>query len=431
MRLSAPWLGALAAVTAAALAVNVWIAAHRMEGYNYRLAGYASIYHPLEAPAVEGFARVGDALDVVLSEPPPGGWRVRALDPDVPAPEALDARRVRLSGPPAEYAVGPAAGGPWARFRARPAEGLFTSSDLPVGPRERRPLATLAFSPDGYPPDDLAEARRLLRAAGVDLDADPRPRLRAVWRHVFLALDDGRGRPEDGFRRLPALEQYRRIAAGEATGQCTEHATVLALFATAAGLPVRVVDANRELDGVELSAHTFVEVFLAERGRWAYTDVALNVLAVRDGGGRRLPLNAAQLAHLHEADATSGLMATVLRDGELVDVPYDEVSELPRAYLNPNATLVFHRQYPDRWGAWAWHHRYVVDPEPAHALMGDNAPHWTKHFAYLALVGLGFAWVLVGARAARERLRRRPAPILLLPTASPAAEDEEAPRAAA
>lgn len=430
MRLTAPWLGALAAVTAAALAVNVWIAAHRMEGYNYRLAGYASIYHPREAPAVEGFARADGALEVVLSEPPPGGWRVRALDPDAAPPEVLDGRRVRLSGPAAEYAVAPAAGGPEARFRVRPAERLFTSSDLPVGPRERRPLAALAFSPDRYPSADLAEARSLLRAAGVDLDGDPGARLRAVWRHVFLALDPGRGRPADGVRRLPALEQYRRIVAGEATGQCTEHATVLALFATAAGLPARVVDVNRALDRVDLSAHTFCEVFLAEHGRWAYTDVSLNVLAVRDGGGRRLPLNAAQLAHLHEADATSGLVATVLRGGRLVDVPYDEVGELPRAYLNPNATLVFQRQYADRWGAWAWHHRYVVDPEPAYALGGDNAPHWKKLLAYLALVGLGFAWLLVAARAARDRLRRRPAPILLLPAAAPA-EDEEARRAAA
>ncbi|MCW8138003.1 MAG: hypothetical protein KIT58_03770 [Planctomycetota bacterium] len=57
---------------------------------------------------------------------------------------------------------------------------------------------------------------------------------------MFLALDDVRGARRTASAACPALEQCRRIAPpGKTTGQCTEHATVLALFATAAGLRAR------------------------------------------------------------------------------------------------------------------------------------------------------------------------------------------------
>lgn len=415
---------ALCAMTLALVAGNVWIAAHRMEGYNYRLASYARIYEPLEQPAAESVRWTSpDRLDVEVTGAPIGRWTLRrrsAVEPPARSTAALapgataGSTRVTLTGEPASYALVPVDGDPRGErtFRVGPRQRLFASSDLLVGPRDARSsIHDLTYSPDDYPAQDVAEARALLQAAGIGPSASTEERLRRVWLLVFQALDGHRGTPPPWLNRLPVLEQYRRLVKGEVRSHCNTFAGIFALFATAAGVPTRVVDTNRVLNGVDLSAHTFAEVYLPETGRWAYSDVTLGVAFVRDGRSGRT-LDAVQLSGLLQAGATGGLVATVERGGRLVDVAFDDLPgrDFVAAYLNHNATFVYHRRYADRGAARAWLHRYLIAPELAYSLHGDNRKHWTKLACFYMLLLQTAVWVGLAGRWCWAR-RRGPGPV--------------------
>lgn len=413
---------ALAATTLALIVANGWIAAHRMQGYNYRFASLASIYEPLDGPTIEQVSwRAPDRLEVELSGTDPADdWQVlRSPAPATPtAPEAgfpLEpvpggGARVTLHGEPATYALVAPGGDPRATrtFRVHPRDGLLMTSDLLVGPSPGRVrLCELTYSPDRYPPADVERVRALLRRAGVRASETTETKLRKVWLLTFAAVDPHRGTPPPWLHRLPVFAQYERLTAGEVRSHCNTFARVFALFATVAGIPTRVVDTNREVNGVRLSAHTFAEVYLPELGRWAFTDVTLNVLSVRDAASGRT-LSAVQLSHAIAAGATGGLLATVMRDGALEDVPFSELSDVVPAYLNDNATFVYHRQYADRGSAVAWLHRYLVAPEPAYSLHAeDNRLHWTKMACFYLLALHGAIWLgLLGRWVVRRRVHR-------------------------
>ncbi|HCS71166.1 MAG TPA: hypothetical protein DIW51_14485, partial [Rhodospirillaceae bacterium] len=84
---------------------------------------------------------------------------------------------------------------------------------------------------------------------------------------------------------------------------CRQRALMKAFLLNVAGVPTRLVWSGRTIDGVLMSSHAFTESFVAEQGRWAYSDLSHNIdyLTGPDGG----VLNAADMLFLISSGALS------------------------------------------------------------------------------------------------------------------------------
>ena len=264
---------------------------------------------------------------------------------------------------------------------------LFTSS-FPVGSYPQYPLAELAPGAAAYAPEHIEAARQILAEAGMQGGGTDEAHTEELWKILDGKLRDHMGEPPDGLRKLPILDRYHRVMAGEAQIHCGHSSEIFGLFAAAAGLSSRVVDVNRVVDDVKLTSHTFNEVYLEERGRFAYVDLNLGTLFVRDGRGGT-PLNGVELAQRHEAGTLDDLWATRMQGGRLRELPYRDAGRFTRLFLNPNVTFVYHRFYAARHSVPAWLHRYLLRPELAYSLHGGNGRFWLK----MALAACGLALV--------------------------------------
>jgi hypothetical protein len=371
----------LVLASVAILAANAWVLLHRMEGWNFRTAAYPTVYYPLEQPVVRGF-----------SEAPGGLLRLELSNGERP--------EVQLRRGLQRYSV-PVGGGRTFDFEASftgSSQTKLFSSSFSVGSFTQYPLAELAPVAEEFDAEEIRAARQILEGAGTRTEGSTESRTVSLWQTLDAQLRDHMGEPPDDLRELPILERYRRALAGDVAIHCGHSAEIFGLFAAAAGIPTRVVDVNRVVDGIKLTSHTFNEVYLAELGRWAYVDLNLGTVFVRDGAAG-LPLNGVELAQRHQSGAVDNLRATRMQQGRLRDLPYREEGRLTQLFLNPNVTFVYHRHYSKRHSIGAWLHRYLVRPELAYSLHGGN---W-RFFAKLGLAAAGLAlvplWVWFLARA--------------------------------
>lgn len=398
-------LGALALVTLALLWANVWIARHRMHGYNFRFANYATAYVPAEQPVIEGFEAVRPgSMAIRLSVAPDEAWQLAA-------PESVSATRegdrVQLSGPTDSHTyrvLGLGAGRTRTVRIKMSGEPLVTTSDLVIGEVDQLPLSEHALEASDFPPEQVEVIRAELAGAGLSDGDDTWQRMDKVWHTLYPQLHAQRGNPPPWLNKATPFVQFQTVVKEKkAKAYCTNFAAIYGLFGAVAGLPIRVVDVNREAPGgVALTAHTFTEVFVPEVGGWVYSDMNLNLQSVRDRVTGRY-MNGVQLAHLHEAGALGSLVARMYIDGQWVDRPYVEVMQFVTGFLNANATFVFHRHYDQRGSLWAWLDRYLFNPELAYGLYRDNRLHHTKLAVFGATVAVGLLWMALVAALLRRR----------------------------
>jgi len=396
-------LGSLTVCVLILVGANAWLLMHRDEGWSDRPASYEELYLHDARPSVEGVRRDAGGVTVELSAP------VR-LHGDARARLEAGGRRIHVpAGEPVELRLTPEAGGRELTLRVSPsgAEPSVVSRELWLGEFDQQPIEAQTYSPDTYAPTELEGARTHL--AAVALDGDPADRWRAVFRFVHDGLTPHTGVPNPSLRRRSPLEQWDLVTSGQEQAYCAQFAQTFALFATAAGLKVRIVDVFRKRDGVTLAAHAFNEVYLPSQGGWVYTDATLGILGVRVRSGGRF-LNAIELTRLHEIGALDGLVQERPGEGGFVEIPYLAQSELSRHFLNPNATFIYHRHYrrPSSWTAFV--HRYLA-PEPTYTLHPSGHRYaWQRSALWaLAIVGLAWLWALVGG-VRRWRRRRSTEP---------------------
>ena len=279
----------------------------------------------------------------------------------------------------------------------RHSAGSFFSNDFIVGDFNQSPLRDLILTEGGYPEEHVREVRKLLEPAEIAPKDPTLVKMQKLWKSLFPRINGHRGTPSVGLDHKPAYEQYQAMMSGKEGGYCVQFGETYGLFAAVAGIPIRVVDSNRQLpNGVYLSAHTFTEVYLPEFGDWTYSDMNLNIFSVRDSRSGRF-MNTVQLARLHEAGALSGLVATVFKDGRLVDMPYEGVSRFVQRFINHNAAFVYHRDSMDRHSFKAWIDRYIFRPELAYRMYGDNQKHYVKLVAFYGFLLSALSFTLVGA----------------------------------
>jgi hypothetical protein len=154
------------------------------------------------------------------------------------------------------------------------------------------------------------------------------------------------------------------------------------------------------------SAHTFVEVYLPEHGRWVYTDLTIGLFMVRIGENGP-PLDTVGFTQLQQMGADSAMVATVFEDGELTDVAFATLPPLGRLFVNPNAFFVYHRDYADRYAPLKRLERYVLGGPPAYALHDHGARFRSRMLWQAALLGAGLLWLVLVVRALLQARARR------------------------
>jgi len=394
-------------LTALAAAVSLYCAVNRLDGFNYRLADYATIYAPQEALSIVGLEAkrgavslqiTGDLADGELVGPEPVSIAVAPGSVHITGmPKGAHTFRVESSKRPGlhrEFTIS-----------NRPPALQITSPSLLIGRFARQSLADLATELEDYGQDGASRAVAKLREHGVDAGASSLETLRNLWQWLYPEMQSARGVPPnpDWLRDLPAYEQYATMVEGKASGYCTHMAEVHNLFGTVAGLTMRVVDVNGRLDGVNLTNHTFNEIWIPEQERWAYSDLQAGVLFVRDATTDQV-VNAVQICQLAQAGVAGSLVATIYdpESKTVVDQPYELTGPTCRWLLHPSVTFVYHRYYPNRGSLTSWLDRYLVNPELAYMMQSGNAKHWIKMGAF-GVLALGLlSWLLLSVRVIRK-----------------------------
>ncbi|MFT4511856.1 MAG: hypothetical protein ACI91B_000539 [Planctomycetota bacterium] len=398
----------LTLLTVSSVVTSAYCAVNRLDGYNYRLADYATIYVPHEAFSVVGVETTADTVKLRITGDVDD---CELLGPAASAMEFADGAlhltgipkgthtfRISSKGRPdlrPEFSI---SGGSRAK--------QVTSSSVLIGRFARESIKDLATQREDYGREDIQRATARLSENSVVAGDSSLGTLQNLWMWLYPELESGRGVPPDPdwLRDLPAYAQYEALVEGKAAGYCTHMAEVHNLFGTAAGLAMRVVDVNGRLDGVNLTNHTFNEVWIPEQERWAYSDLQAGVLFVRDTNSNSV-VNAVQICQLTQAGATGSLMATTYdsKTKTIVDIPYELTNPWCRVLLHPSVTFVYHRYYRDRGSFTAWLDRYLINPELAYMMQSGNSKHLIKMGAFGVLALCISVWCFVAVRMFRSR----------------------------
>jgi hypothetical protein len=260
----------------------------------------------------------------------------------------------------------------------------------------------------GQAPADFGEASieagRALLPPEATSGGSTRARVEALGSFLLARLEDARGEPSQAMEALPPLEQYRAALAGRGEVHCTNVAAIYAFFATAAGLPTRVVVARGGPDGhLGAAGHTVAETWSAEAGRWGMVDLQTRRLWVVDSSGA--PRSTADLLRATAAGAPPALTVhgwTVA--GGVRALPYAEARAAELEYFGPGTTLVYPRLTEGRASLGSRARRYVVAPEPSYSVRDEGRlRHWLKLGAFWGgLVALA-GWALAAGRAVCNR----------------------------
>lgn len=400
-------IAVLGIATLGAVAANLWIAAHRLEGYSFEPAAYATVYVPAEEPVVARVERPRNDEVILHLSGGSNAWLVKGREKTASTQQGP---LLRLKTPPgvAAYELSPAGGGGTTAFGidtfADPAgEVALASPDLLFVEAARHPLSSLVPALAAYDPRHVEAARAHLAKRRLDAPGSTEERFRRLWESLRDELRPRIGAPPPALVREAPWLQYQRAVAGEVELYCANLSEILVFFATVAGIPARVVDVAGKKDAALLGAHTFVEVYLAEERRWMYTDLTIDAYRIR-AGAHGPALNGGELLHLIHARADGLLFITRLRNGKLEETAFADAVPSPRSFIHPNALLVFHRDYGERRHALPVAAlRYLFQPEPAYGLAFDPGRGAIKRAAFIALVLLALTWAGLAAGWLRRR----------------------------
>ena len=180
---------------------------------------------------------------------------------------------------------------------------------------------------------------------------------------------------------------------GKSGVYCANHAEIFAFFATAAGVPVRIVDvAGRHL-GTPIAAHAFNEVFIREANEWAYVDLQLNIASVWDDQSGFL--DGADIMNRLSVDALEGPVATTIEQGQLRNAPFALPASAIRLFIPPEATLTYLWSSTDRFSFAERLQRLLLSPQPSYAIGAETAGAMPRLvLTYLFAVMMGFSLLM-------------------------------------
>lgn len=155
---------------------------------------------------------------------------------------------------------------------------------------------------DDYPADEVARARAFLAGIGVTDKMTAEEKLRTVSQGLLARIKSGQ--PPATLDSMTPMQVVDTAVSGGIPLFCRQRALMKAFLLNVAGVPTRIVWTGRSIDGVLMSSHAFTESYMADQGRWAYSDLSHGIPYLTDGRGR--VLNAVDMLFLFSSGATDG-----------------------------------------------------------------------------------------------------------------------------
>ncbi len=184
----------------------------------------------------------------------------------------------------------------------------LVDSTVPLTPKKPHSVAEWVGLASNDP--ELKKARQLL-GQKVDFSLPGLARAEQVFRFVMDALRNSGGTPDDRLQAASPLETYFSLTSG-GKGFCENRALVYYLFANAAGIPTRLVDAAGKFGPLKLTGHYFCESYIPEAATWIYVDPQSGIGRAVHRGGKLL--HTLDLKKLFDSGATE----------EIIYLIYDE-----------------------------------------------------------------------------------------------------------
>jgi hypothetical protein len=173
--------------------------------------------------------------------------------------------------------------------------------------------------------EDLLEIDRILEEeVGLEDSDGTLVVLEKLTAHFRDALGQRcRGNPDHDDRWRDPFTIYSRMRSGEGKGYCTQHAQIFVLFANRAGLSSRiVVGARTKGNNFIHSGHAWVETWVPEQGRWAWSDPSFALVYATNPNGE--VINSVDLATLRKHGTWEGVNGRVYKDWAWTDLPGEE-----------------------------------------------------------------------------------------------------------
>ena len=186
------------------------------------------------------------------------------------------------------------------------------ASDIPFG--LKTPYSIDEWT--GYHKDDpeLAVAKKILKGQ-IDRSATSLEQSEQIYRFIMNEISGASGTPSDEVQSASPLETYYLLKSGKGKGWCENKALVYYLFANAAGIKTRLIDAAGKFGPLKLAGHYFCESWMPEYAKWVYVDPQLQIANITGPNG--IPLHTVELKKLLDLGALDGTTATVFQNGAL------------------------------------------------------------------------------------------------------------------
>lgn len=311
----------LSACISSAAAIAAFVFRGDLLWLEYQPATLGEIYAPPPSTGahISGFDKTGNRLTVLMANTGTcERWRIirddgatQTIDGSVPvitlAPgrhtyqvDPLDCRDLVIPRPlEFDIAFTPQANAP----TDAPHPDLINlyRAPLAVAPQSGPDFTRWIPPLEDYPAVDTAQAQQFLKRIGVTPDMTSREKITTVSVGLITRIKSGQP-PAD----LDTMSPMQILNVAEEKGVplfCRQRALMKAFLLNVAGVPTRLVWTGRTIDDVLMSSHAFTESFVAEQGRWAYSDMSHNIdyLIGPDGD----VLNAADMLFLVSSGALS------------------------------------------------------------------------------------------------------------------------------
>lgn len=415
-------------------AANVWIFINRgdLTGLEWSEASLGDVYAlPPTGPRIEGFSYERDVLTIQIENigpcrgwriQGPGGLNIESADqhPSLPLTEGTHTYTID----PIHCDQDPVKRNLTFTFLKQSQEKVL-SGDVSedVIRLVNMPLVfSLRDGPDftrWYPPlDDFGErdiqrARAFLDEHGITDAMSSLEKVARISHALHSTLPTGS--PPAYLNGLSPMQIMDEALNGKAEVFCRQHALTQAFLSNVAGVPTRIVGSGRVLDGVMLSGHGFVESYIEEQSRWAYSDLSHVISYVTDPNGN--VLSAADVMSVVSSNAGGNLTPWFSEAETPVQKPWTEVQKRLDPWFNKNTSLVYwgghdrstqHIHRLPFWTAMRYRvQRYLFEPTYYLGYQHSYDLHWLRGAMILVSLVSGLALGGLWMRAWRNESRPR------------------------
>ena len=285
-------------------------------------------------------------------------------------------------------------------------------ANLPVRPRGDTAMSRWVPSLDQYPPAEVAEARKLLLEAGLDLAAPTREKIEFIASFVLRRMPSGT--PAAYLNTISPLSVFKEVNAKNTFAFCRQWSLTYGFLANVIGIPTRNLFTGGFMRDVDMGSHAFSESYIPEEARWAYVDPTNGIALVTNPDGA--VLNGAAIYMASVSGFEQGLVATAIDGTSTTSVPYSSLSKPVRHFMHRENFLIYIGAHDGRYQSGLSGprryltklYRFIFEPQQYFGYTHFTSFYWLRGLSFfLGLIfGLG-ALAIYLARLAHAGRRAR------------------------